>query len=45
MLAEGRKFILSNPAEVIYASIAISVTVIAFNVLGDAMAQRIGRGR
>jgi ABC-type dipeptide/oligopeptide/nickel transport system permease subunit len=43
MLAEGRKFILSAPAELIYASIAISVTVIAFNVLGDALSQRWSR--
>jgi peptide/nickel transport system permease protein len=42
MLAEGRKFILSDPAEVIYASIAISVAVVAFNVLGDALGQRLG---
>ena len=45
MLAEGRQFILSDPAEVIYASIAISVTVVAFNVLGDALSQRIGGRR
>lgn len=45
MLAEGRKFILSSPAEVIYASVAISVTVIAFNVLGDALSQRIRGSR
>lgn len=45
MLAEGRRFILSDPAEVIYASIAISVTVIAFNTLGDALGQRLGRSR
>jgi peptide/nickel transport system permease protein len=45
MLAEGRKFILSDPGEVIYASIAISLTVVAFNVLGDALSQRIGGRR
>jgi peptide/nickel transport system permease protein len=45
MLAEGRKFILSDPTEVIYASIAISVAVVAFNVLGDALGQRLGGRR
>jgi peptide/nickel transport system permease protein len=45
MLAQGRKFILSSPAELIYASIAISVAVVAFNVLGDALSQRLGRRR
>jgi peptide/nickel transport system permease protein len=45
MLAEGRKAILSEPGEVICASVAISITVIAFNLLGDALITRFGRTR
>jgi peptide/nickel transport system permease protein len=41
MLAEGRKFILTNPEEMIFASIAISITVVAFNLLGDALTRRV----
>ncbi len=40
MLSEGRKFILIAPAEVLVASITIAIAVVAFNLLGDALAQR-----
>jgi peptide/nickel transport system permease protein len=45
MLANGREFVFSNPGEVIFASISISITVVAFNVLGDALSQRVGGRR
>ena len=45
MLAEGRQFILFNPNEVVAASIAIAVAVVAFNLLGDALSRRIVTGR
>ena len=40
MLSEGRKFILLAPEEVLAASVTIAVAVVAFNLLGDALAQR-----
>jgi peptide/nickel transport system permease protein len=45
MLAEGRQFILFNPNEVVAASIAIAVAVVAFNLLGDALTRTIGNRR
>jgi peptide/nickel transport system permease protein len=43
MLAQGRKFILNSPGELIFASIAITVTVVAFNLLGDSLSNRLRR--
>ena len=46
MLASGRdNLILGSYGEVISASVAIAVTVIAFNIVGDALATRAGRTR
>jgi peptide/nickel transport system permease protein len=45
MLAEGRQFILIASNEVIAASIAIAVAVVAFNMLGDALTHRLGQTR
>jgi peptide/nickel transport system permease protein len=41
MLAEGRQFILFSPNEVVVASIAIAIAVVAFNLLGDALTHRV----
>jgi peptide/nickel transport system permease protein len=41
MLADGRQNILLSTNEVVYASIAIAVAVIAFNVLGDSLSRRL----
>jgi peptide/nickel transport system permease protein len=41
MLAEGRKSILIAPTEVLAASAVIAVAVVAFNLLGDALSERI----
>ena len=40
MLSDGRKVILLSPSEVLAAAIAIAVTVVAFNLLGDALTHR-----
>ena len=45
MLSDGRQNILFSVNEVAVASIAIAIAVIAFNVLGDALARRLNRGR
>jgi peptide/nickel transport system permease protein len=45
MLAQGRQFILLSPNEVLAASIVIAIAVVAFNMLGDALTQRLGRSR
>jgi ABC-type dipeptide/oligopeptide/nickel transport system permease subunit len=39
MLADGRDSVLANPSEVIFASLFIAITVVAFNVLGDALSR------
>ena len=45
MLTDGRKFILLSYNEVVAASVVIAVAVVAFNMLGDALTNRIGRAR
>jgi peptide/nickel transport system permease protein len=45
MLAEGRDSFLLAANEVIAASLAITVSVVAFNVVGDAISERFGAGR
>jgi peptide/nickel transport system permease protein len=42
MLAEGRQSLLIQPNELAAASIAITIAVVAFNVLGDAAGERFG---
>lgn len=43
MLADGRQSLLINASECIYASVLIAVTVICFNVVGDALSNSAGR--
>lgn len=45
MLAEGRDSFLLAANEVVFASLAITISVVAFNVVGDAIGQRFGTGR
>jgi ABC-type dipeptide/oligopeptide/nickel transport system permease subunit len=46
MLTDGREsLILRHYSEVISASVAIAVTVVCFNLVGDALSQRAGRSR
>jgi peptide/nickel transport system permease protein len=45
MLADGRKFILLSYNEVVAASVAIAIAVVAFNMLGDGFTRRFGRSR
>jgi peptide/nickel transport system permease protein len=46
MLATGRQsLILHSYAEVISASVAIAITVVCFNLVGDALSRRAGRSR
>lgn len=46
MLTTGRdSLILHSYGEVISASVAIAVTVVCFNLVGDALARRAGRSR
>ena len=44
MLSDGRQSILFSVTEVTVASIAVAVAVIAFNMLGDAIAKQLVRG-
>ncbi len=44
MLSDGRQSILFSVTQVTVASLAVAVAVIAFNVLGDAIAKRLVRG-
>jgi peptide/nickel transport system permease protein len=44
MLAEGRDSLLLSPNEVAFASLAIIIAVVAFNVVGDAIGERFNRG-
>ncbi len=44
MLSDGRQSILFSITEVTVASIAVAVAVIAFNMLGDAIAKQLVRG-
>lgn len=44
MLSDGRQSILFSVTQVTVASVAVAVAVIAFNVLGDAIAKRLVRG-
>jgi peptide/nickel transport system permease protein len=37
MLNEGRKFLATNPQQMIYPGLAILVIVVAFNLLGDGL--------
>jgi len=43
MLSDGRQSILFSVTQVTVASIAVAIAVIAFNVLGDAIAKRLVR--
>lgn len=43
MLSDGRQSILFSVTEVVVASVAIAIAVIAFNLLGDALAKRLVR--
>ena len=45
MLAEGRESFLLAANEMVFASLAITISVVAFNVLGDAIGQRFGASR
>jgi peptide/nickel transport system permease protein len=45
MLAEGRDSFLLAANEVVAASLAITISVVAFNVVGDAISERFGAGR
>ena len=45
MLSDGRQNILFSVNEVAVASVAIAIAVIAFNLLGDSLVQRLSRGR
>jgi peptide/nickel transport system permease protein len=46
MLASGREsLILHHYTEVVGASVAIAIAVVAFNIAGDALSQRAGRSR
>jgi peptide/nickel transport system permease protein len=46
MLTDGREsLILHKYSEVIAASVAIAVTVVCFNIAGDALSRRAGRSR
>jgi peptide/nickel transport system permease protein len=46
MLTDGREsLILHHYSEVVSASVAIAVTVVCFNLVGDALSQRAGRSR
>ncbi|HET6911148.1 MAG TPA: ABC transporter permease [Mycobacteriales bacterium] len=45
MLSDGRQNILFSVNEVVIASIAIAVAVIAFNLLGDSLVRRLSRTR
>jgi peptide/nickel transport system permease protein len=42
MLAEGRQSLLIQPNELAFASLAITISVVAFNVVGDAIGERFG---
>jgi peptide/nickel transport system permease protein len=44
MLSEGRQWLLINPTEVIAAAVMIAITVVAFNTVGDALAN-VDEGR
>ena len=43
MLAQGRENLRTSPVEVIAAGLAIAITIIAFNLLGDALMERARR--
>lgn len=45
MLSDGRQNILLSSTEVLVASITIAVAVIAFNLIGDSLAKRLGKSR
>jgi peptide/nickel transport system permease protein len=46
MLTDGREsLVLHHYSEVISASVAIAVAVVAFNLVGDALSERAGRSR
>lgn len=45
MLAEGRDSFLLAANEMVFASLAITISVVAFNVVGDAIGQRFGSSR
>jgi peptide/nickel transport system permease protein len=46
MLTDGREsLVLHHYSEVVSASIAIAVAVVAFNLVGDALSERAGRSR
>ena len=46
MLTDGREsLVLHSYSEVVSASIAIAVAVVAFNLVGDALSERAGRSR
>jgi peptide/nickel transport system permease protein len=39
MIAEGRSFILTSPALVLYPALALSFTGLTFGLLGDGLAE------
>jgi peptide/nickel transport system permease protein len=45
MLAAGRQSLLIEPNELMFASLAITISVVAFNVVGDAIGERFGGTR
>lgn len=45
MLADGKSSLLQTTNPVIWPSLMIVIAVVSFNLLGDALAQRMGRSR
>ena len=45
MIAEGRNFLVSAPGMVLFPGIALLLTGIALNLLGDTLADRLRPGR
>ncbi|MBI1997428.1 MAG: hypothetical protein HYS66_13295 [Deltaproteobacteria bacterium] len=45
MLNEGRQFLLVAPHLTTYPGLAIMITVVALNLIGDALQDRLNSGR
>jgi peptide/nickel transport system permease protein len=45
MLSDGRQSLLTNSSECVYAALAIAVTVVSFNIVGDALTNWAERRR
>jgi peptide/nickel transport system permease protein len=42
MIAQGRSYIVAAPWMVLFPGLAIAVTALCFNILGDALQERFG---